>query len=659
MFKRWQRAWNEHPVRTRVGLALGCVLVVGVVLVADAYWQSYRVYTDVQHVIPKFQQAKATLAHGKIPLPGQLDAITSSASEAEYDVAHARFSYRLVGSIPLVGAPVKAATWAAAAANEDAQAVTELQSLMSSVLGDKALQSGNVSDATIPVYRDGRIDVALLDSLAPRIENLLRHLEAGAADIQRVPSIPFSSKEAHLKATALQNSNTAIALVRHGLSGVKLLPGFLGANGTRTYFVALQNFVDQRATGGAVLGYALIQIDHGRVHLLHGGGINEIDIHSGVPHYRPPPAVDWYVRHTGAKLLVNNSANYGPDFPVVGTTWAQMVQRITGLHIDGAIAFDPLAIKALLQGQGQLRIPAYPAPVGAGNVVPVVSHDQFSLPRANQIALPSQLVKAAFKVLERPKNFYKLATGLGNAIPGKHVQVWAADPRAESLIKQLGWSGALTAAQGDSLALAYDKRIAGKQDYWTRQSINYDVNVEPSGTIESTYSVRVSDEIPQQGQTGRMVPHVTPWGLNVAMLNLYVPRGAHIKSWSPNYKSFPTGFIHPLTYVKYVHPTGFVEHVEGTHKVFTQTVTPYPGHPATVTFHYQVPNAILKTRAGNVYELSVDAQPLYNPATMTITIHLPAGANVTSAGPGWKQVNDSTLQMSVTLKNGFTTKIVF
>jgi hypothetical protein len=659
LFRRWQRAWHEHPWRTRGGLVAGVLLVVGLALVADAYYQAYHVYGDIKQAIPQFQQAKATLVHGKLPPQSKIDALTAFASEAQLQVEDARFSYRLVGAVPLLGAPVKAATWAAAAANQDAQAVGDLQSLVGQVLGAQAAKTGNLSDASIPLYHDGRIDVARIEHLTPGLQTLLTHLEAGAADLRRIPSIPFTSRLTTMKQSALQDSNQAISLVSRGLTGAKLLPGFFGAHSPRTYFIALQNSVDQRATGGAVLAYAIIQIDHGQVRLLRGGPISDLDIHSGVPDFRPPPAVDWYARATGAKLLINNSANYGPDFPVVASTWAAMVHRITGLHIDGAMAFDPRAIQAMLQGQGQLRIPAYPVRVSAGNVVSLVSRDQFALSRAQQRELPGQLVAAAFKVLEHPKNPLKLAAGLEGTIPGRHVQVWEADPQDESLIKSLGWSGALTATSGDSLDLAYDKRIAGKQDYWTRELINYDVTVQATGTLDSSYTVKMSDDIPQQGQGGRMIPHVTPWGLNVAMLNLYVPRRAEFKSVTPNYKAFPTNFISPLRYVHYVQPRGFVQHYEGTHKVFTQTVTPYPGHPATVRFRYQVPNGILSTADGKVYELSVDAQPLYRAATMTVTVHLPPGSRVKSAPPGWT-VKGSTLQMSpVTLDKGFTAKIVF
>ena len=98
------------------------------------------------------------------------------------------------------------------------------------------------------------------------------------------------------------------------------------------------------------------------------------------------------------------------------------------------------------------------------------------------------------------------------------------------------------------------------------------------GAVDSTYTVKVSDEIPP-GEPGRMIPHVAPYGLNVAMLNLYVPKRAHFQSVSPNYQQFPTDFIIPDAYVKYVRPRGFRQHIEGLYRVFTQTVTPYPGIP--------------------------------------------------------------------------------
>jgi hypothetical protein len=142
------------------------------------------------------------------------------------------------------------------------------------------------------------------------------------------------------------------------------------------------------------------------------------------------------------------------------------------------------------------------------------------------------------------------------------------------------------------------------------------------------------------------------------MYNLYVPKRARFTSVSPNDAAFPIDFISPAKYASYVRPRGFVQHEEGRFRVFTQTVTPYPGPPRTVQFRYSVPGAIQETPEGRVYSLTVDAQPLYHPATMNITVHLPPGASVSSPGPGWR-VQGDTLRMKVTLSRDFTAQIVF
>jgi hypothetical protein len=658
LVRRLQRAWREHPVRTRVVLVGSVLVIAAVAILADAYVQTYRAYADMRQAIPKTQQAKDSLVRGRLPAPEVFDAVTAAASRANYDVEHANVTFRLVGAIPFLNRPIEAVRWGAAAADQESQAVTEMRDLISDVLGDRALQSGQLDKTDLPIYRNGAINVALLDGLVPRIDRLIGHIQAGEAAIRRIPSVPFFGKVDGMKAEALAGSQKAVTQLQQAESGVRLLPAFLGAHGSRTYFVALQNNVDQRGTGGAVLGYAIIRLDHGRLQLLHGGGINEIDnAHGGFSVPNLPSGVRWYVNETHRVLRINNGANYSPNFPMVGATWVKMAERATGLHIDGAIALDPFAISDSLRGQGQFKIPSFPQRIDSGNVVSLVGHLQYFLPRQSQIDLPGQLIAGAFKKLEQPKDFYKMASGLGAAVPGRHVQVWVADPKEQDLVRQLGWDGALSQAKGDFLALAYEKRIAGKQDYWMRHTIDYDVAIKPSGTIDSTYTMHVSNEV-AGGAPGRMVPHVSPYGLNVAMYNLYVPGRAHFGSVSPNYAAFPTGFVSPSRFVHSVQPRGFEQHTEGPYRVFTQTVTPYPGHPSTLRFRYSVPHVVQQTADGHVYRLTVDAQPLYHPATMNITVHLPPGAHVSSPGPGWT-VHGDTLRMKVTLSRDFSAQIDF
>ena len=69
----------------------------------------------------------------------------------------------------------------------------------------------------------GAINVALLDSLAPRLTRLIGHLEAGETAIRHIPSVPFFGKVDRLKAEALGGSEKAVALIQRDVLDRPLL----------------------------------------------------------------------------------------------------------------------------------------------------------------------------------------------------------------------------------------------------------------------------------------------------------------------------------------------------------------------------------------------------------------------------------------------------
>jgi hypothetical protein len=97
-----------------------------------------------------------------------------------------------------------------------------------------------------------------------------------------------------------------------------------------------------------VLAYAIMVLDHGRIHLDEAGPITKIDNAKGGIYVQQPPGVAWYTETTHVARRLANSANYSPDFPAAAQTWAAMVRKQTGQTIDGVIAIDPYAIAAAL-----------------------------------------------------------------------------------------------------------------------------------------------------------------------------------------------------------------------------------------------------------------------------------------------------------------------
>lgn len=648
---RWREAMHRRPARTSILTAAGVLVLVFVGILAAAYWQTYTIYSNAKAVSTSLGEAKDQLKAGKMPSGALFDRAESAGAAAREGVEHPGWAYRWVSSLPGLGRPMHTIHWGAIAAGQDAVAAGELRDLIRDTLGADALKSGTLSGSP-PIYQGGVVNLALVKTLTPRLEAIRSQLRQAEASVRRIPAMGLplvDSKIHHMKTKALTQSNDVISMLGKAIAGSKLLPGFLGADGPRSFLLAIQNNVDQRATGGSVLGYAIVRFQNGQMKLLEGGGIKPLDLSRTGPRFPLPAPVEWYINYFDVPFRIKNGANYSPDFPLVGESWAKFVENARNIRVDGAIALDPYAIAAALTGEGTMKVPAYPGVVDASNLVDVTEYEQYFLSKEAQKRLPDQLIKGAFKVLEHPSNLMDMMRGLGESVAGRHIQVWARSPQEEGLLHQLGWDGSLHRGPGDYAFLAYNKRMGGKQDYWTRIQAHYDVRLQADGSADSTYSVTATDDVAPD-QPGRVITHREPYGTNALALGLYVPKRARFGSVTPDDAHVQPPFYGGVR-------LGFSQHVEDAYRVLLETVTPYPGHPKSLTYRYSVPGVVQTTPKGNLYQLTLQTQPLYHPIAMTVTVHLPAGAEVESA-PGWS-VHGDTLTMRLTLTRDVQPRIVY
>jgi hypothetical protein len=513
------------------------------------------------------------------------------------------------------------------------------------------------------------IDVAKLQSVTPELERVVSDLHAADASVRAIPSIPFVHNLDDLKAQVLTESAQAVALSDRALAAFRLLPSFLGADGPKTYYLAMQNNDDQRGTGGAVLSYALVRIDHGRLSLEHAGAIGGIDPNKGGFDVQVPKSVAWYLDSTGVVKRLANGANYSPDFPSVAQAWQAMLQKsVLATKVDGVIALDPYAVAAALTGQKPISVAGADGTsqqVTSANLVQFVMHDQYFLDRRIQGAVPGFLIRGAYEAIANPKHLFGLMHELSSSLVGKHIQVWSADPKIQGLVSKLGWDGAIrNPAGGDYLNLAYEKRIGNKIDYFAKESVNYDVTALRSGAIRSQYDLGLSLDSMPTDLPDTIVGQAAPYGVDLAMFNLYVPGSARFTSVSPpgDFDASVVTLPNPgqRNPVEHVSPKGFVQHAEGPFKVLTQTILAWPGRQGSLRFRYSVPGIIRETPQGKVYTLTVQHQPLVNDQSLVVRLHLPAGAQVVSAGPGWI-ANDATHTVIFRgdVTQDFTTSVVF
>ena len=97
-----------------------------------------------------------------------------------------------------------------------------------------------------------------------------------------------------------------------------MLPGVLGGDGTRRYFVAFQTPAEQRAAGGIIGNYALIAFDDGAFALQQRGRDTDLNTWGDVAHRTltgPAEYVRRYASFDPARTWQN--VTMSPDFPSV------------------------------------------------------------------------------------------------------------------------------------------------------------------------------------------------------------------------------------------------------------------------------------------------------------------------------------------------------
>jgi uncharacterized protein DUF4012 len=643
------RRRRRHTLRW-VLLGFGFVVVATGAVVADAYWQSYQIYQSLRDVQPQISAIRAALTRGGIGRNDPFGRAAELARGLQAEVDHTRVTFRLAGMIPVVGRPVDAARLAADAAGEEAAAATLVRDIVVQVLGE-ARVGGSAADRGAPVFQDGVVDVGLLQSFSPKLEQIVQHLANADRDFRAIPSIPLFQTATNLRDKAIEESGRILTLARRTTSTMKLVPSFLAAGGERTYYLAFQQNAALRGTGGSVLAFGFLHVSNGALSMEDFGGILELD--NAAKGIRVPLSseVNWYIHNAHVNPRIANGSNYSPNFPIVAEAWRKQAEAATGRQIDGVIAMDPFAVESIMKQFAPITVEAYDQPISSRNVVQIVEHDQFLLPAVQQAALPGQLIHRMFnRITGTQVDMLSMLRSMGDSLSQKRLQIWTDKPAEQSFLGQLGWDGKLREGSGDHVTLAQENRIGNKLDFFLSQSIRYTATVKADGGIDSEYQVTLNNNVPTpvEGPPGLVGPPRFR-GLNRGMMNLYVPERAKFKS------------VDPATYIgpgpDKVFPPGFVEHVEGAFRVLTQTVVANPNEPRALTFRYSVPKVIQDVGGHKVYELSVHHQPMVNDADFVLKLVLPEGSNPVPQA-GW-QINGNVATYHSVLSHDMVLRLEF
>ena len=458
--------------------------------------------------------------------------------------------------------------------------------------------------------REGRLDLAQLAAARRGLSEVAGLVRTSTEELRATRSpllVPVVADAVDRFTARLHQAGSSTDAA---LEIVRVLPGLLGEDGERRWFLGLQAVSEARATGGIIGSHGILTATGGRLALGPVGRTAELNSAGDVGSRRlvgPPDYVRRYARYEPERTWQNLTLS--PDGPSVAQVVEGLYPQTGNGEVDGVLLVDHVGLAALLRLTGPVSVPTWPEPLTADNIGRILLHEQYlRYPVPERVDFLADAARAVFDRIaggELPDPA-TLAAVLGEAAEGRHLVAHSRRPREQALFERLGLTGALPPVAGDALALVTQNASGNKIDWFLRRHLTYRAEVDPAtGAVTATATVRLRNLAPASGLPHYVIggtgPNPTRRGENRMLLSLYTP----LELEAAAVDGRPVALRSERELGRFVHGT---------------TLTIPPGGEVVVELRLRgaVPT-------GGRYVLDVRAQPTVTPDEVVVDVRSPAG----------------------------------
>ncbi|QBX55859.1 DUF4012 domain-containing protein [Nocardioides seonyuensis] len=570
-----------------------------------------------------FRHAPAHAEAAKADLQVAKEALTSGKDKkAEEAIAAARvdadalqssvqgFGGDVWSMLPVLGGPVSdvrhlgnALDDLTAAAEAGAQAWPE-------VAGPKA-----------ELMQGGSVDVPTLEKVSEHASEAMDRLASAQAELDLVADdrlvigdrLGAARDEAREQVTPLAERAERFGPL------LDVLPDVVGANGKRTYVLAILNPAELLYSGGTPQTFTQMTYDNGKLQWEDTIG---------------PPTAPWLTKEVEWPATSGNpfhrdpskaiSATTSPDWPVAGEELLSAWKANTGQDIDGVIALDVVAFADLLELTGPVEL-IHAGQVTSETVVETISGRYDDQLVEIQRHWTNFSLAKNFGIFLLGADSQALGQTLGNSAEGRHFAMYFDDAEEQEAFDALDVTGRLGDPDRDYLGVFSQNTQGTRADYWQRRAVSSDVKLRDDGSARVSLEVEIHNDSPPYLQPGNDPGNgvYTRWNhLNLLTL---LPDGARLRGGTIDGS--------PL------------QGQEGSYDGRTFHEEPIEFAPQathTLTLEYDVPAAATRGADGELrYGLSLDPQGMVVPQALSVRLRFPKGYVVTSVPPGWNTAGPS------------------
>jgi hypothetical protein len=371
-------------------------------------------------------------------------------------------------------------------------------------------------------------------------------------------------------------ADEALGTIERGQALLSALPGFLGADEPRRYFLGIQTPAELRGTGGLIGFYAVLSVGDGRFEL-GGSGVYETfdDGDADEPltgrigqlgGITDGASVDEEFRerydHTAAAGFFTN-VNVDPDLPTTAAVALDLFEARTGETLDGLILVDPIALERILTAigeeislptdvAGEADLPGALSPQEFARFATVDIYDQLGAGRSEERKLMLRVLgdRTFERVFDGEWDGVAMSRAVGEVASHRNLQVFSRNEEEQAAFGEVGVTGALAAGPGaDLLAVTANNAVGGKQDVHLGHEVTAEIALDDprrhhDGEVtiarRTALQVTVDNPLPTEGMDLYVIGNCTPEG---ASANCFAgPPGVN-RTWFTTWQPGATSLV--------------------------------------------------------------------------------------------------------------------
>jgi hypothetical protein len=482
-----------------------------------------------------------------------------------------------------------------------------------------------VSGRSAALVRGHRIDLTLLQKVADRTGAIGPHIDQAMSDLDQVNgSSPIvGSSISAAKTTALDYLTPLRDTYATNEPLLRALPNLVGADGPRTYLLAMLNPAELRYSGGGTLSFTTMRFDNGVATFGKSVNVDDILARGDEQSWLPVKGNPF---HTQPAARVT-AATFSPWWSVSGEELLRGYRKaFPGPAFNGMIAIDLQGLASLFRLTGPIELPSFGQITGDSLVRTLAgSYGNFdSIEQRHQ--LNAELVPAFRQQFFGGGRMQEKVKSLAESAKGRHFVVYFRDRQVQKSFANAGLAGDLSPTPYDYLGVFSQNLNGSKVDYWQQRDVTSTVRLLPDGSARNNLHVTISNQAPPYdlpvpdpgiGYTTRVL------GTRVG---LFLPRQSTIESTriSGRPASLPVHFpnVRTVKNRKFVQAPFSID--AGQSRTFD------------VTYTARRAAEVVDART-MVYRLDIDPQATVQPQQFHIRVTWPTGYHPTEALPsGWK-----------------------